>query len=125
MANLHLEPGHEEIDQLIRGILAGEHEAQMSMINVGELFYMQCRKSDVATAQRSLRFLERAGIRIASATDERVISAAQLKASAAVSYADAFAAALALELDATLVTGDPEFSALGDTVPIMWLPRNS
>jgi hypothetical protein len=41
----------------------------------------------------------------------------------AVAYADAFAAALAQESAATLVTGDPEFEILGDVLTIQWLPQ--
>jgi predicted nucleic acid-binding protein len=43
---------------------------------------------------------------------ERVKSAAALRAVGGVSFADCFAAALAEELDAALVTSDPEFERL-------------
>lgn len=38
-----------------------------------------------------------------------------------MSLADAFAAALAKEKKAELVTGDPEFKALEDEIRINWL----
>jgi ribonuclease VapC len=40
--------------------------------------------------------------------------AVTLKATYPISYADAFAAALALREDATLLSSDPEFEALGE-----------
>lgn len=59
---------------------------------------------------------------LCQATEERIIAAARLKAEHPISYADAFAGALAQELDATLVTGDPEFKSLEPDVTVMWLP---
>jgi len=38
-----------------------------------------------------------------------------------ISYADAFAVALAQEMTATLITGDPEFKRVESRVTIMWL----
>ena len=52
-------------------------------------------------------------------------TAADFKARFKLSLADAFAAALAQELDkekkAELVTGDPEFRPLGQEIKIHWL----
>ena len=46
-----------------------------------------------------------------------------LKAYHRLSYADAFAVALAQQEKATLVTGDPEMKPLAALVPMEWLPR--
>jgi predicted nucleic acid-binding protein len=47
--------------------------------------------------------------------------AAGFKARFRLSLADAFAAALAKEMKAELVTGDPEFKALEKDIKIHWL----
>jgi predicted nucleic acid-binding protein len=47
--------------------------------------------------------------------------AADFKARHRLSLADAFAAALAKELKAELVTGDPEFKTLEKELKIHWL----
>lgn len=54
-------------------------------------------------------------------TEDRIFAAARLKAEHSMSYADAFAAALAQELGATLVTGDPEFKSVESQLAVMWL----
>ena len=41
-------------------------------------------------------------------SEDRVVAAARMKAEFPLAYADAFAAATAIGLDATLWTGDPE-----------------
>lgn len=53
--------------------------------------------------------------------EKTVLAAAHIKANYAVSYADAFAIALAQELKATVVTGDPEFGGVEKMVDILWL----
>ncbi len=47
--------------------------------------------------------------------------AAQFKAVKKIAYADCYAAALAEDLGATIVTGDPEFSQIEGEVSITWL----
>ncbi len=48
------------------------------------------------------------------------MAAAHIKAEHQLAYADAFAAALAVSNGATLVTGDPEFKVLEDSLSIHW-----
>jgi predicted nucleic acid-binding protein len=50
-----------------------------------------------------------------------VRQATVFKATKRLSYADAFAAALAKIMKAELITGDPEFKAVEDEVKIHWL----
>ena len=54
------------------------------------------------------------------ASEERILAAAWIKASHAISYADSFAVQLAQELKAALVTGDPEFEVVKD-LQVLWL----
>jgi predicted nucleic acid-binding protein len=57
------------------------------------------------------------------ATEERILAAARLKAEYSISSADAFAASLALELGAPLVTGDLEFKTIKEELSIFWLAK--
>ena len=45
------------------------------------------------------------------------------QATRTLAYADAFAVATALALSGVIVTGDPEFTAVADLVPVEWLPQ--
>lgn len=66
-----------------------------------------------------LRFLP---LRIIAPLDETlVMHAAYLKAQYPISYADAFAAALADEEKAILVTGDRDFKRIEKKIKIEWL----
>lgn len=75
MAYLRREPGHDVMRRLFQETLEGQHQTSMSIINLGELFYMQYRKSTPAQAYRAMQFVRRAGIRVEAATNERVMNA--------------------------------------------------
>lgn len=121
MVYLRREVNFEIVRSIILETLAGNYKSYISVINLGELYYMQSRKSGIARAESSLRFVRRGGIVIEPATNDRVLRAAQLKAAISMSYADAFAATLAVELNATLVTGDHEYKPLEPKLNILWL----
>jgi len=88
---------------------------------LGELVYASERKRGAEEAAHRLADLRRLPITFCAATEERVLAAAHIKAKHPVSYADAFAIALAQELNATIVTGDPEFQNIEKIVKILWL----
>ena len=60
-------------------------------------------------------------IALEDVNSQRAFRAAELKQEYQLYYVDAFAAALALERKATLVTSDSDFRRLGHGFPILWL----
>jgi predicted nucleic acid-binding protein len=60
-------------------------------------------------------------IEVLDATTQRAFQAADMKAKYKLYYADSFAAALAAEYKATLVTSDSDFRKLGQGFPVLWL----
>ncbi len=121
LAYLRREKNFEIVRKIILETLQARSRAVMSVINLGELYYMQARKSGVSRAEQSVKFVERAGIIIEHVTTKRVINAAKIKSTVSLSYADAFAASLALELNSTLVTGDAEYKPLEPNLKVLWL----
>lgn len=107
------EPAATRIRSLVEAAQQGDDDGQlaMSLINLGEVFYRVGRSRDLPTAETALDLLRDLPIRFIPATDARIFAAARLKAVYSLSYADAFAAALASELSGTLLTGDPELIA--------------
>lgn len=123
LALLRDEPGAPLVSDLIEQADAGEAELLMSEINLGEVIYHVERRHDTNEAQKTLVEIEVLPIEMVTADRGRILEAAHLKATHRFSYADAFAAALAMEYQATLVTGDPEFRPLEGSVAIAWLAR--
>lgn len=107
------EKGFEFVLDLLIKISKGEITGSMSVINVGEIYYMISRKSNSENADQAIKAVLQFPITIISADFDLTMEAAKLKSRFKLSYADAFAAAITIAQKATLVTGDPEFACLG------------
>ena len=89
------------------GALLEAERPVMSWINLGEVFSVVRRHFGEDAASSTIRDL-RSEITMELPSEDRVVAAARMKAEFPLAYADAFAAATAIGLDATLWTGDPE-----------------
>lgn len=121
IAHLRHQPGHLRVHTLLIQTQLLDCQLCMSEINVGEVLYIVERERGLAGAQYFISTLKESPIQVIAAPFERIQAAAHLKAHYPISYADAFAAALAQELHATLLTGDPEFRAVQHLIHIEWL----
>jgi predicted nucleic acid-binding protein len=96
----------------------------MSAVNWGEVFYIAWRLHGEAQALEAEVRLQEMPIAIISVDRERASRAGALKQKHSLGYADAFAAELAIERGAWLVTADPEFSKVGKALSVYSLPRH-
>jgi len=92
-------------------------------VNLGEVYYITQRERGRDIAVATLALIDQLPIHQQAIDRPRVLAAAALKANYAISYADAFAAALAQQLQGPVVTGDPEFQKVAALVEILWLPQ--
>jgi len=106
------EAGYEAVRDLLVKTAADEVEGYITTINIGEVYYMICRKSNQKNAETALDALLKFPLQIVEADLKLSLEAAKLKAKYTLSYADAFAAALTIGRKAILVTGDDEFESL-------------
>ncbi|HEY3876884.1 MAG TPA: type II toxin-antitoxin system VapC family toxin [Candidatus Kapabacteria bacterium] len=124
LAFLNKENGWEKVLSIISEAQQSEIKLPMSAINWGEILYQARRKDGVAGAIFIEEHIQDSAIEIILPTLEHVRKAAELKSYRVSSYADCFAAALALELDLPVLTGDPEFKSLEEYgVKVEWLPQ--
>ena len=93
----------------------------MSVVNAGEVWYIIARRTSEADADRSMRELKQLGIELVDADWDIAHDAGRFKAKHRMSFADCFAAALAKQRKAHLVTGDQEFKQVEADVIINWL----
>jgi len=96
----------------------------LSAVNWGEVFYISWRCHGEAKAREAETNLHRLPIAVIAADLDRATRAAALKQKHNLGYADAFAAELAIERGAWLVTADPEFSKVGKALSLYPLPRH-
>jgi predicted nucleic acid-binding protein len=121
LAYFQAEPAALKVRDLLRQARDDEAGVFLSLINLGEILYTVERKLGREASHEILQDVLTLPVRVAEVTMDRVVSAARIKAGFPISYADAFAAALALELTAPVVTGDPEFKRVESIVRVLWL----
>ncbi|MGA8200593.1 MAG: type II toxin-antitoxin system VapC family toxin [Candidatus Sulfotelmatobacter sp.] len=113
-----------KIERLIAEALRQSSPLLMSAVNWGEVFYTAWRRHGESTAREVEERLLELPVTIIEVDRERASRVGALKQRHNLGYADAFAAELAVERGAWLVTADPEFSKLGKALSIYSLPRH-
>jgi ribonuclease VapC len=94
----------------------------MSAINVGEVYYFVRKRRSEAVAEKWRHLCTVLPMTIEVPTHDEIWQAALLKGCYAISYADAFAAALARKYDCPVITGDTEFRSVAK-LEIDWIDR--
>jgi predicted nucleic acid-binding protein len=117
------EPAAEAVEELIHQATQERHRLYLSAVNWAEVYYNTMREVSLEAAEARAQDLATLPIDVVGVGDDLKLArlAAQFKATHKMSLADAFAAALAKEKKAELVTGDPEFKALEKEIKIHWL----
>ena len=117
-------PAAQRVLHLLTEAAANELPLLMSAVNWGETFYVEWRYGGEAKAHTAESRLQTLPILVIAADRDRATRAAALKQKHGLGYADAFAAELAMERGAWLVTADPEFAKVGKGLSVYWLPRH-
>ena len=115
------EPGAESVENLL--LAAGRKDIPLHMtdVNYAEVKYSIVKKDGEEAWTGAARILQGLPVEFHPTSRALADTAADFKARHTLSLADAFAAALAKEKKAELVTGDPEFKALEKEIKIHWL----
>ena len=117
--------GWERVRDSVDEATDGGFRHFISLINLGEVYYMMLREHGEELAQKMLDGILDSPFDIITPTFEHMKQAARWKAGGGLSYADCYAAALAFERGIPLLTGDKEFSILEPQgVSVEWLPGN-
>ena len=111
------EPGNEPVKAILDDVQLGRSCAMLNVINMGEIVYTVQRRFGLKYKLDTVMNINRLGVVILPAPNDLVFRAAELKAQFAMSYA----VASAMEHDATVVTGDPEFRQVEALVKILWI----
>ncbi len=119
-----LTPGAWTVDRLLREALRESARLMISVVNLGEVFYLVWAGHGETKARSILADLQRLPIEVVPVDLSSTLQASELKVRHKLPYADSFAAALALAQNATLVTSDRDFEKLGRLVSVLWLPRS-
>lgn len=109
------------VKDLLHKAATADRPLHMTEVNYAEVKYMLLKKDGTKAWEQAEDVLKSLPLEFHAATRALADVAAEFKARFKLSLADAFAAALAKEKKAELVTGDPEFKALEKEIKISWL----
>ncbi len=121
IAYLEDEPAAQQIADLISSAHEEGVPVYMTVVNVGEVWYIIARGISEEEANKSIKQLHDLRIQFVDVDWEITQEAARIKSQHKMSYADCFAAALSLAKKADLVTGDKEFEPLESQIRIQWV----
>jgi predicted nucleic acid-binding protein len=114
----------EKVRHLLGEALRQDAPLFMSAVNWGEVFYIAWRLHGEAKAREAEAKLQELPIAVIAVDQEMASRAGALKQKHGLGYADAFAAELAIERGAWLVTADSGFAKVGKGLSVYSLPRN-
>ncbi|MDA8163710.1 MAG: type II toxin-antitoxin system VapC family toxin [Desulfobacteraceae bacterium] len=121
LAFLEDEPGADLVEKALRDVADNKTEGFLCVINWGEIYYTILREQGEAAAEEIAELLSHYPLQIIEADQQLTRKAAKLKGEHRIAYTDCFAAALAIQRQAVVLTGDPEFRQLENEVNIAWL----
>src|SRR5271154_2854798 len=112
-AFLRREPGALKVNELVKEAVRGRAKVLMSAVNYGEVYGLILREYGPEQALTAVQAISPLPIEVVDATPQKACKAADVKAKHKLYYVDSFAAALAIEHNATLVTSDSDLRKLG------------
>jgi ribonuclease VapC len=112
------------VEGLLKQARRGKNVVFLHALHLGEVYYIILREQGENIANLAYARIRSFPVRYIDAIDDELLrKAATLKANYPISYADAFAAAMAMIHKSSLLTGDPEFKKLEkkESISIEWL----
>ena len=120
------EAGAERVERLLNQTASGDTLLLMAAVNWGEVVYALAHRQGPSETSDLLKKISSLRINIVPCGAEEAMQAASFKVRHRIPYADAFAASLAIENSASLVTADYDFKSLPPgTLKIEFLPAKN
>ncbi|MBI3185144.1 MAG: type II toxin-antitoxin system VapC family toxin [Myxococcales bacterium] len=116
--------GWEDVRARLREEASARRKALLSLINLGECYYVAALRAGAERARHLVQLLDRMPVEVVGVDRPLALRAAEIKADYPISYADAFCVATAEAREARVMTGDPEFKSVEELVDVEWLPGN-
>ena len=114
--------GVNKVRALFEQAERGQARLSMSAVSLGEVMYVLLKHVGEPRARHYIQVLQHV-VTMVEADVAQALGAAEIKHKYKLGYADSFAAMLAVTLKATLVSADPSFEKLGNTLKWVRLPK--
>lgn len=113
--------GAGRVEKLLRSALEERQALLLSVVNWGEIYYSIWRVRGRLAAEQKIMELAQLPIEVIDVDLQTTRLASALKAEHALPYTDCFAAALAHQAKASLVTSDQDFKRIQRRIRIYWV----
>jgi len=121
MAWIQNQPAAGRFQAVLERASSGGIELWISAINVGEVYYLIAKRLSLDSAESFLKQFRSLPVKSVVPTETDIIEAARLKGRYRISYADSFAASLAIQQGVALITGDADFKRLSPFLDLEWI----
>jgi len=121
IAYLEGEEGADIVQQALEDSEKGKCQLLMSIVNWGEVYYSMHRAKGEKEAEECVSVIDQLPIVLVEADREITHEASKFKAKHSIAFGDCFAAALAIQNECEVITGDKEFKKLEKEAKILWL----
>ncbi len=121
IAYFEAEEGGKLVAEKLKMAADDKIQLLLSVVNLGEVYYVTLRSYDQEFADKVLYAVQHMPISVIDADMAITKVAAAYKAQGGISYGDCFAAALATNYHAELMTTDREFKKLENRIKILWV----
>ena len=114
----------DRVQRVLNKAKSGATRIYLHAIHLGEVYYIVLREQGQNLADLAYSRIKAFPVELIDYIDEQLLlTAATLKANHPISYADSFAAAMAIIKKSSLLTGDPEFNSLEKQgiIKVEWL----
>lgn len=109
---------------LVRRVALGQARLLISVVNRAEVLYILAKSRGFYQAAEDFETLS-SSVESIPVDEDLAREAASIRFNYRLGLGDSFAAALALHMNATLVTSDPDFEKLGRRLRILALSRHT
>jgi len=124
-ALLRDEAGSDLVEARLTDATTGKALIAASFVSLTEIFYNTIQLAGRSRADELLAIVKSWPVEFIYPDEALCLAAGEIKASFPLSFADAFVAATAHEMNAFLLHKDPEFESLRGTVKLKALPYKS
>ena len=115
------EPGGEKVKDLLGAAQKEKVKIYVHIVNLLEIYYTTLQDVNKSIADEVLVRIKDMPVEVVPFKVKDIPMIGEVKAYHKVSLADAFCVATAIEKNATIITGDPEFKEVEKEVKIIWL----
>ncbi|MFZ1978416.1 MAG: type II toxin-antitoxin system VapC family toxin [Bacteroidota bacterium] len=118
---LQQQEGYKEVAAVFEECVIKDREAFMCIVNWGEVIYHALRKGGETRAKLAEDSMRALPIQLVEVDKELTLQAAHFKAFHKMSFADCYAAALAVKKKCEILTGDKELKQVENKIKVRWI----